>query len=50
MPWAALYEVGGDIIATMLGDSAPADTTFVDGALCTIDVMTNGFFVVTKTP
>ena len=35
--WAVLYEVGGNVLAYCLLDSAPADVTATDGNTLTID-------------
>ncbi|MCK9470010.1 MAG: hypothetical protein M0Q49_11400 [Porticoccaceae bacterium] len=41
--FAALYEVGGDVLAFMLLDAAPADVTVTDTNTLTIDV-SDGIF------
>lgn len=35
--WAAIYEVGGDVLAFVLLDSTPANVTATDGNTLTID-------------
>jgi hypothetical protein len=42
--WAAIYEVGGDVIAFVTLDSGGADVTTTSGNTLTIDAITNPVF------
>jgi hypothetical protein len=45
--FAAIYEVGGDVVCYCLLDSTPADVTIVNGATATIAAAASGVFTAT---
>ena len=46
--WAALYEVGGNVLAYCLLDSSPADVTVAAGQKLTVAANANGVMTITK--